>query len=144
MELKWRKNRLDLAMVIGRWVAGVPLVFSSAGHLTNPYAFTTNIFRYDLLPMWMVPFVAAVLPPLMMVVGLSLVLGVTLKGASILAVVHYSMFCFVQMSALVRQMPFDCGCFVWIEQPVSIKSIVPVMVFLLLSILLSVAAFRAD
>ncbi len=107
--------RLVLSLVIGG-----PLLFSGIGHIANLHLFLESVYRYNLLPIDLVPWVASGLSSITAVVGVSLVFGLFWSSACVVAAGLYLLFATAQAAQLFLQSKsIDCGCFVWISHPTS-------------------------
>jgi uncharacterized membrane protein YphA (DoxX/SURF4 family) len=84
-----------------------------AGALKLPYpADSVRAVRaYDLLPEAIVPAVGHLLPVLEVVIGLCLVLGVLVRGTSVVSALLFVAFIIGISSAWARGLSIDCGCF---------------------------------
>ena len=69
-----RKLRSTLSLIVCL-ALGLPLLLSGIGHLANTHIFLDSLYRYQLLPNGIVPYVASVLPALTAVTGGALILG---------------------------------------------------------------------
>ncbi|MBC2933169.1 DoxX family protein [Nocardioides sp. zg-1228] len=88
-------------------------VWVAAGALKLPYpAESVRAVRaYDLLPEAIVPAVGHLLPVLEVVIGLCLILGVLVRGSSVVSALLYLAFIIGISSAWARGLSIDCGCF---------------------------------
>ena len=66
---------------------------------------------YDLLPEAVVPAVGHLLPVVEVVIGLCLVLGVLVRGTSVVSALLFVAFIIGISSAWARGLSIDCGCF---------------------------------
>ena len=66
---------------------------------------------YDLLPEAVVPAVGHLLPVVEVVIGLCLVLGVLVRGTSLVSALLFVAFIIGISSAWARGLSIDCGCF---------------------------------
>jgi uncharacterized membrane protein YphA (DoxX/SURF4 family) len=84
-----------------------------AGIVKAPYAasFGEAIANYDLLPRHAIPFVANTLPWLEILTGLSLICGLWTRSAAAASLLMFTVFSAAVVSALVRDLNIDCGCF---------------------------------
>lgn len=74
-------------------------------------AFSQAIGRYDLMPQMVNFIVAAVLPYLEIYTALLLLSGLWQRAAIWLSILMCSAFCLALLSAAVRGLSIDCGCF---------------------------------
>ncbi len=88
-------------------------VFIVAGiiKIADPQGFATNIDNYRILPYPLVTVTAIVLPWLEVVLGMALLSGIWIRGASLWVVILNAIFLVAISSALIRGLDIDCGCF---------------------------------
>ena len=91
-------------------VGGVWLV-AGATKLPRPHESVQAVRAYDLLPDAVVPTVGHLLPVLEVVVGVTLVLGLLVRGSAVLSAVLLVAFIVGIASAWARGLQIDCGCF---------------------------------
>lgn len=77
----------------------------------DPAGFAHAIYNYRILPGWLINPVAIVLPWVEMVLGASLLLGMWVAGASLLASGFLGIFALALCLNLVRGLDIECGCF---------------------------------
>lgn len=87
------------------------LLISAFAHLSNPYQFFSSILKYDLLPSPAAKLSAACLPFVHLAVAGLLLTGVAQRTAFQLGAALFATYGVVQLSALVRGLKVDCGCF---------------------------------
>jgi len=90
---------------------GVLFVAAAWPKLQDPEAFAVAVSNYHLLGESIGRGLALVLPPVELLVGLGLILGVADAGASLLAVVMMMVFTGAVGAALARGLDISCGCF---------------------------------
>jgi len=107
------KNLLEnphLVLVV-RVFLGLLFIVSSVDKLANPDAFAQSIASYRMLPVWLPPFMATILPWLELLCGFSILFGAFTQGASLLLTAMLIIFTFAVLVALVRGLDISCGCF---------------------------------
>lgn len=113
-----------MALFFSRFLIGAIYVIAAAGKLYHPMAFFRAVADYRQVPGWLVPWVAAALPGIEMLVGAILVLGafvalasasrrffVLMDAAAWIAVGLLVLFTISLSINLLRGMDMDCGCF---------------------------------
>jgi uncharacterized membrane protein YphA (DoxX/SURF4 family) len=97
--------------LVGRLSLG--LIFLAAGlvKIGSPAPLALAIENYRLVPSSLVSAVAIILPLLEIVVGLELILGIFTRAAAFAAGLLSSAFGLAVLSALVRGLDIECGCF---------------------------------
>jgi uncharacterized membrane protein YphA (DoxX/SURF4 family) len=103
---------LDVFALVLRAVVGGLLVIAGVLKLRAPVAFATEIANYQLFPA-VAPYLAATLPVVELVVGLTLLVApVAWRRASALAALAlFAAFTVAVASAYFRRINIDCGCF---------------------------------
>lgn len=97
--------------LVARLVVGGVWVVAGAIKLPHPADSVRAVRAYDLLPEAVVPAVGHLLPVLEVVIGLCLVVGVMVRGASVISALLFVAFIIGISSAWARGLSIDCGCF---------------------------------
>ena len=97
--------------LVARLVVGGVWIYAGALKLPNPALSIESVRAYELLPASLVEPVGYLLPPLGVVLGLALVLGVMTRGAALLSGVLLAAFIFGISWAWANGLKIDCGCF---------------------------------
>jgi uncharacterized membrane protein YphA (DoxX/SURF4 family) len=97
--------------LVARLVTGGVWIYAGAVKLPDPYASVQAVRAYELLPASAAEAVGYLLPPLEIVVGLALVLGLLTRGAAAVSAVLFVVFIVGIASVWARGMEIDCGCF---------------------------------
>ena len=90
---------------------GVLFVMAAWPKLADPAAFATSVSNYRMLPVPIERLVALALPPLELLVGVALIVGVVDAGASFLVFAMMVVFTVAIGTALGRGLDISCGCF---------------------------------
>lgn len=80
-------------------------------HLANPYLFLRSVYDYDLLPRGAAEMAAAVLPFVHIAIAIGLISGKVPRNVFRCAALLFTVYSIVQITALSRGLPIDCGCF---------------------------------
>ena len=97
--------------LVARLVTGGVWIVAGALKLPHPADSVRAVRAYDLLPEAVVPAIGHLLPVLEVVVGLCLVLGVMVRGTSVVSALLFVAFVVGISSAWARGLSIDCGCF---------------------------------
>ena len=97
--------------LVARLLTGGVWIVAGALKLPHPADSVRAVRAYDLLPEAVVPAVGHLLPVLEVVIGLCLVLGVMVRGTSIVSALLFLAFIIGISSAWARGLSIDCGCF---------------------------------
>jgi len=98
-------------VIISRLILGAVFIYASIDKIQNPADFAKAINNYHVLPFGLENLMALALPWLELFVGICLIIGVMVDGATILVVLMNIMFIFAISQALARGISIDCGCF---------------------------------
>jgi putative oxidoreductase len=100
---------LDLAARV--YLGGV-FIFAAWGKILDPYTFALSIATYQMMPTVLINVMAVVLPPLELVTGVLLILGIQTRVQAILINAMMVMFMVAIGAALYRNLDLGtCGCF---------------------------------
>ena len=97
--------------LLARLVTGGVWIVAGALKLPHPADSVRAVRAYDLLPEAVVPAVGHLLPVLEVVIGLCLVVGVLVRGTSVVSALLFVAFIIGIASAWARGLSIDCGCF---------------------------------
>jgi uncharacterized membrane protein YphA (DoxX/SURF4 family) len=97
--------------LLARLVVGGVWIVAGAVKLTEPAASIAAVRAYELLPGSVAEAVGYVLPPLEMVIGIALVLGLMTRGAAAISALLFVAFIVGIASVWARGMEINCGCF---------------------------------
>jgi uncharacterized membrane protein YphA (DoxX/SURF4 family) len=106
------KTFSDRVPLLIRFVLGVVFLYASLDKIIHPAAFAQAVYFYQVFPNLLVNLTAVFLPWLEVVLGLSLISGICLPGAVFLSNILLSSFLLLLLSAVLRGLDIDCGCFV--------------------------------
>ena len=96
---------------VARLVTGGVWIAAGALKLPHPADSVRAVRAYDLLPEAVVPAIGHLLPVVEVVIGLCLVLGVMVRGTSVVSALLFVAFVIGISSAWARGLSIDCGCF---------------------------------
>ena len=97
--------------LLARLVVGGVWIYAGLLKLPDPAASIESVRAYELLPASLVEPVGYLLPPLELVLGIALVVGVMTRGAALLSGVVLAAFIFGISYAWAAGLKIDCGCF---------------------------------
>lgn len=102
---------MELAYHLCRIVLGAVLIYASIDKISNPEDFGKIIYSYQLLPEEMINLTAIILPWLELITGLFLIFQIWMSGTVLLTNSLFMVFIAAILSALLRGLDIDCGCF---------------------------------
>lgn len=98
-------------MLVLRVAMGLLFVAAAWPKLMDPAAFATAVTNYRMLPLPAERVLALVLPPLELLAGLALIVGVLDAGARVVVLALMLVFTTAIGTALARGLDISCGCF---------------------------------
>ena len=103
---------LNLSLIF-RFILGVVFIYASYHKILNPASFSDNIHNYHITDnfIWVENLVALIIPWLELIVGVFLILGVFLEGATSITIGLYIFFIVILFQAVYRGIDVHCGCF---------------------------------
>lgn len=108
----WQSRRLFLWLFhICRLLLGLVFVYASYDKILHPQAFALAVFNYQIVPDVAVNLIALILPWLELLLGLCLVFGVWLPGATIAGNGLLVFFLGALVFNQIRGLDIHCGCF---------------------------------
>ena len=97
--------------LLARFILGAVFIYASLDKIADPVSFSNDIDNYHISPIAINNLVALILPWVELIIGLSLITGVFLDGASILTILLLAFFIFIITQAYMRGISLHCGCF---------------------------------
>lgn len=94
-----------------RWILGSVFIYASIHKIADPAAFSEAIYNYRLFPEILINPLAVWLPWLELLAGLSLIIGVWIKGGALILSFLSLAFAVAVGTALFRGLDISCGCF---------------------------------
>lgn len=94
-----------------RFIVGGAFVTAGALKIADPAQFAIGVTNYRLVPHELINLVAILLPWVELIAGAFVLTGIWLRSAALLLTILTVMFFFAIVSALVRGLNIECGCF---------------------------------
>ena len=101
---------LNLPLIF-RVIIGVTFIYASYSKILDPQAFSDNIHNYHITPVEVENLAALIIPWIELIVGVFLILGVFLEGATSITIGLLIFFIFILSQAVIRGIDVHCGCF---------------------------------
>jgi len=102
-----------------RLILGIIFVLASIDKIIHPAAFAKAVYNYQILPEALINLTAIILPWLELILGISLILGLWLPGAVLLANLLLVSFFGALVFNLARGLDVQCGCFITSQEAIS-------------------------
>ena len=129
-------------ILLFRIFLGIIFIYASIDKIIDPLKFSDAIDNYHITPIQLNNLAALIIPWIELVVGVFLVLGIYVRGSSLIVISLLIWFIFILSQALVRGINVNCGCFNLAEQVNDvnlradmIKRIIEDVVFILMAFL---------
>ena len=103
------KNRY--IVFTARIILGIVFIYASIDKIIDPMSFSNTIDNYHISPYVLNNIAALIIPWIELIIGLCLIFGVYIEGASSIAIFLLLFFIFIISQALARGINIDCGCF---------------------------------
>ncbi len=94
-----------------RLFVGFVFIFAGIGKIADPQTFSKEIANYHILPDFLINITALVLPWLEVIIGIFLIAGIRIKASATIASGLMIVFILAVLSAMVRGLDINCGCF---------------------------------
>ena len=126
-----------------RLLLGAVFLYASYDKILHPRAFAQAVYNYQILPDAAVNLSALVLPCMELLLGLCLVSGVWLLGATVISTVLLVIFIGALVFNQIRGLDIHCGCFSTesTEGPADLWTVIRDLGFLSISVYLTIFVF---
>ena len=101
---------LNLPLIF-RIILGIVFIYASYEKILNPEGFSDNIHNYHITPAAVENLAALIIPWLELIVGVFLIMGVFLEGATSITICMLVFFIIILSQAVIRGIDVHCGCF---------------------------------
>ena len=105
--IKFNKN----FVFIFRLIIGMVFIYASVHKIANPEEFAKSIDNYRIFPIFIINFIAIILPWLELILGLFIIFGVFIKASSFLLSLNLLAFTILVLITIIRGININCGCF---------------------------------
>jgi uncharacterized membrane protein YphA (DoxX/SURF4 family) len=105
------QRHVKIPLLVSRLILGGVFAYASFDKILHPYEFAEVVYNYQILPDGLVNLTAILLPWLELLVGLFLILGGWLPGASLICNLLLLVFFSMLVLNIARGLDIDCGCF---------------------------------
>ena len=97
--------------MICRILLGLMFIYASLDKIAHPEEFAKQIGYYKALPFGLENVLAIVLPWTELIVGICLIAGLLVDGATLLSIIMMLVFILAISQAMLRGIDITCGCF---------------------------------
>ena len=138
-----RQKMQQIVFLALRLLLGTVFLYASYDKILNPQAFAQAVYNYQILPDIAVNLTALILPWLELLLGLCLVSGFWLPGATAASTALLSIFIGAMVFNQVRGLDIHCGCFSTdtAARPIDMWTVLRDIGFLAVSVFLSLCVF---
>lgn len=105
------RNWSQWVFLICRLLLGLVFIYASYDKILHPQAFALSVFNYQLLPETTINLIALILPWLELLLGLCLLFGICLPGATVMGTGLLIVFLGALVYNQIRGLNVHCGCF---------------------------------
>ncbi len=98
-------------ILIFRIILGLMFIYASLDKIGHPEEFAKQIGYYKVLPFGLENLLAMVLPWTEFIIGLCLIVGIFVDGATLISILMMIVFILMISQAMLRGIDISCGCF---------------------------------
>lgn len=129
-----RENIKQILSFLFRSIVGFVFLYAGVGKIVEPNSFAKEILNYKLIGEELSRIIAIFLPWLEVIIGIFLIFGIRLKTTSFISSVLLIGFTLGVLSAMLRGLNINCGCFAYHIEYVGWKKILENSLFIIMSI----------
>ena len=97
--------------LIFRLILGIVFIYASYEKILDPVGFSKNIHNYHVTPIAVENLAALIIPWLELIIGILLIVGFFLEGATTITISLLIFFIIILAQAFFRGIDVHCGCF---------------------------------
>ena len=101
---------LNLPLIF-RVILGIIFIYASYDKILDPSGFSRNIHNFHVTPIAVENLAALIIPWLELIIGIFLIFGLFLEGATSITIGLYIFFIIILSQAVFRGIDVHCGCF---------------------------------
>jgi putative oxidoreductase len=98
-------------LLVLRLVIGFVFIYASIWKIASPEEFARSIENYRVMPLFSINIIALFMPWLELIIGLFIIFGIMIRATSMILIINMFAFCLLILSAIIRNLDTDCGCF---------------------------------
>ena len=126
----WLENRVDPIELLFRIIVGGILFYAGFLKINDLQSFELSIRNYQILNDPWVGILAMTLPPLEIILGISILIKFLYQGALLIACMTMSVFIASLLSLLARNIDINCGC-LGLNTSVQIQIMIDILIVLM-------------
>ncbi|NVM01716.1 MAG: DoxX family membrane protein [Candidatus Helarchaeota archaeon] len=107
----FKNNISNIGWVFFRLILGLTFILASIDKIGNPEKFLEIINNYNIVPKFISPIIAVVLPWSEFICGIFLIFGILTQSAAFMIILLLMVFIFGVSVNLYRGSDIECGCF---------------------------------
>lgn len=123
-------------VLISRIFLGGVLIYASIDKIINPLDFAKAIDNYQIIPFGLENIMAIIIPWLELTIGIFLIFGILLHGASLLVILLMICFIIGMSIAILKGYNIECGCGLISGEMVGLHKIVEDIIYLVLALII--------
>ena len=126
----WLENRVDPIELLFRIIVGGIFFYAGFLKINDLQSFELSIRNYQILNDPWVGILAMTLPPLEMILGITILIKFLYQGALLIACMTMSVFIASLLSLLARNIDINCGC-LGLNTSVQIQIMIDILIVLM-------------
>ena len=126
----WLENRVDAIELLFRIIVGGIFFYAGFLKINDLQSFELSIRNYQILNDPWVSILAITLPPLEIILGISILIKFLYQGALLIACMTMSVFIASLLSLLSRNIDINCGC-LGLNTSVQIQIMIDILIVLM-------------
>jgi uncharacterized membrane protein YphA (DoxX/SURF4 family) len=103
--------KTKLTYTLARLVLGGLFIYASISKILNPHSFSKTIYDYEILPDFLIYFVAYTLPWIEFFSGAFLLVGIFIRSSALILSSLLTIFILITSINMFRGINIHCGCF---------------------------------
>jgi len=134
----FRNNTSNIVWVLLRLILGFAFILASIDKVINPEKFLEVINNYNIVPQFMSPIIAVVLPWLEFICGVFLLIGILTESAAVMTIFLLIGFIYGVSINLYRGLDIECGCFslLFKGESISFQTILRDIIFICFAVII--------
>lgn len=107
-----------------RLIIGFVFIYAAIGKIADPQTFAKEILNYKIVDVELARAISIFLPWVEIIVGIFLVFGIRYQTSALISTILLLLFTFAVLSAMIRGLNINCGCFTHHVEYVGWKKII--------------------